>query len=425
MFSGVGIPMLALLPGLLLLSGFFSGSETALFALTETERMTLRRDESLAGRAVEALLADPRMLLITVLLGNMTVNVLYFVTSSVLLMRADAGLIGLIAMAAVSLLLLILLGEVLPKLWANSRRVAFAAVTAPPLLALHRLIGPIRLVLDRVIVAPLSRLTAPAEAPPPLSREELAALVDASGRSGVIDEEERRILREVLTLSQRKVRDVMTPRVRIVAVPATATAADILGVVAKTKLTHLPVYDGDLDHIIGILQVKRYLLDERSRELPAGDVAEPARFVPEIAALDQLLTHFRDTRTRVAIVVDEYGGTEGIVALEDVVEEVVGDITTDDERPVPEPMLIGSGRWRVSCDISVHDWAEAFGQNVGSPRAATLGGLIVDGLGRAPAVGDTLRIGDAQVEVEEVDRARVVTAIVTLTGPPDHVREAP
>ena len=163
--SGIDIPMLALLPGLLLLSGFFSGSETALFGLTETERMTLRRDESLAGRAVAALLANPRMLLITVLLGNMTINVLYFVTSSVLLMRADAGFIGLIAMAAVSLLLLILLGEVLPKLWANSRRVTFAVLTAPPLLALHRLIGPLRLVLDRAIVAPLSRLTAPAEAP--------------------------------------------------------------------------------------------------------------------------------------------------------------------------------------------------------------------------------------------------------------------
>ena len=162
--------MLAALPVLLALSGFFSGSETALFGLTETERMGLRRGESLAGRAADALLADHRMLLITVLVGNMTVNVLYFVITSVLLMKIEVGVAGGVVLAATFLVLIILLGEVAPKLLANSRRARFAVLVAPPLLTVHRLIGPLRILLNRLVVAPLSRLTAPAHAPPRLDR---------------------------------------------------------------------------------------------------------------------------------------------------------------------------------------------------------------------------------------------------------------
>ncbi|MHC4414009.1 MAG: hemolysin family protein [Planctomycetota bacterium] len=414
-WSGIDISLLALLPALLVLSGFFSGSETALFALTATERMGLRRGDSFGGRAVEALLADQRLLLITVLLGNMTINVLYFVISSVLLMRSTTGLIGGFLLAAASLVLIILLGEVLPKLLANSRRAAFAAFVAPPLLALHQLIGPLRIGLDRAIVAPLSRLTAPTEAPPRLNREELAALVAISEREGVIDDQERRILHDVITLSQQKVRDVMTPRVRIVAVPATASRRDVVSLVERTRFTNLPVYEGDLDHITGMLQVRQYLLDEGNRSRPPADFTSPVRFVPEIAALDQLLTHFRETGTQVAIAVDEYGGTAGVVALEDVVEEVVGDIVGSQQRGQQAPMLIGHNRWQVGGEVGVHEWAEAFGQRLRSPRVATLGGLITATLGRAPEVGDEVRLGSARVEVERVERSRVVTAIVELT----------
>ncbi|MCH8006124.1 MAG: HlyC/CorC family transporter [Planctomycetes bacterium] len=413
----IDIPMLALLPVLLALSGFFSGSETALFGLTEPERMALRARGSFASRAVEALLAHPRMLLITILLGNMTVNVLYFVITSVLLIKANVGVLGSVALAGIFLFLIILLGEVTPKLLANSLRGGSAALVAPPLLTVHRLIGPLRVIVDRVIVAPLSRLTAPRQAPPRLDREELAALVAASERAGVIDYDEQRILTDVLSLSQRKVREVMTPRVRMAALPATATRADVIACVSRTHDTNLPIYDGDLDTIVGMLQVKRYLLAEDERPLAAFTV-EP-RYVPEVAALDQLLTHFRDTATEVAIVVDEFGGTAGVVALEDVVEEIVGDIARQKEGEHPDPMLIGPARWRVSGDLSVHEWAEAFGLQPSSPAVSTLGGLIVARLGRVPSVGDTTELGNLRLEVEQVDRSRVVFVTVTLIESPD------
>ncbi|MHC4127423.1 MAG: hemolysin family protein [Planctomycetota bacterium] len=421
----VDIPMLAVLPVLLLVSGFFSGSETALFGLTENQRMLIRRQQTLSARAIEALLSDQRMLLITVLLGNMTINVLYFVISSVLLMRAEAGLAVGLLLAAAFLLLIILLGEVVPKLVANAGRPAFAAVIAPPLLALHKLIGPLRIGLNRLVVAPLSRLTSPAEAPPRLDEGELAALLDVSTREGVIDLEEQQVLQDVIALSQRKVRDVMTPRVRIEAVPVTASRDEVTARARKTRLTIFPAYRDDLDHIVGLLHVKRYLLDPREGEAVLTDHVTLARFVPEVATLDQLLDHFRESRTHLAIVVDEFGGTAGIVAIEDVVEELVGDIASKPGREEVRPEPIGPNQWRVGGDASVHEWASAFGPRLIPPRVSTLGGLITARLGRAPHPGDSVELGNVRVDVEQVDRSRVVTAIVTLTNGPDNSGEAP
>ena len=413
-WSPADLGLFGTLPVLLLLSGFFSGAETALFGLSETQRMQVRRDTGLAGRAVESLLAHPRMLLITILISNMTVNVLYFVVSSILLMKAEVGAIGEILLVITSLMLIVLLGEVMPKLIANSRGAAFALLVAPPLIALHQVIGPLRIALDKLVVGPLSRLTEPAEAPPQLSRDELAALLDLSGRAGVIDTEEERILQDVLNLGRLKVRDVMTPRVRMIAVPATASRTDLLEIVTRHRFTKLPVYEKDLDTIVGLLYVLRYLGDQQGDDQSIRGRAEPIEFVPEMATLDQVLEHFRATKTQIAIVVDEFGGTAGIVAIEDIVEEIVGDISATEDEQRPQPQLIGLNQWRVAGDLSVHDWAAAFGQRLVSPRVATLGGLITAHLGRAPNPKDSVELGSVRLEVEHVEHARVVTAIVTL-----------
>ncbi len=328
-WSVLDIPMLAALPALLGLSGFFSGSETALFALTESERITLRRGGGLAGRAVEALLTDQRMLLITVLMGNMTVNTLYFVVTSVLLMKSDLDMLGEVLLAVGFLLLVILLGEVTPKLIANTHRTGFASFAAPPMLALHSAITPLRVVIDRLVVGPLSRLTSPSGRPPRLDEKELSALLEVSGSGGVIDAEEQRILQEVIRLGQMKVRDVMTPRVRIAAVRIDASYEQVRDLAERTRLTKFPVYKEDLDHIVGLLPVRSFLLAGQSAAAGGGALQRGltrVHYVPETARLDQLLDRFRETHTQLAIVVDEYGGTAGLVAAEDVVEELVGDI---------------------------------------------------------------------------------------------------
>jgi putative hemolysin len=415
-WSLVDVPMLAVLPVLLLASAFFSGSETALFSLGENERMAFRRGGSRAGRAVAALLADQRMLLITILMGNMTVNTLYFVITSVLLMETSLGVAGQAVLGLAFLVALILLGEVTPKLLANADRTRAAAIIAPPLLAIHRLVGPLRAAVDRLAVAPLSRLTSPAAAPSRLDEQELTALVEISGHHGVIDPDEQRILRDVISLGQLKVRDVMTPRVRLAAVPLAATAPSVRALARETRLTELLVFERDIDHIAGILPVNRYLAEADGDPGALRRLLQPARYVPEIARLDQLLEHFRRTATSLAVAVDEYGGTAGVVAAEDVVEEVVGDIAGEERIGFTPPAQLDRGRWRVDGGTSIRDWAEAIGQRLASPQVSTLGGLIISRLGRAPRAGDIVDLGNLRLEVERVERVRVVSVIVTLVG---------
>ena len=412
-FSAVDISLLAIIPVLLFLSGFFSGSETALFGLSETQRMQFRKNASAVSRAVEALLADQRMLLITVLLGNMTVNVLYFVISSVLLIKAEASAITASTLAVGSLLLLILFGEVLPKLLASDHRIGFTNVIALPLLILHRAISPLRNTLEKLVITPLNRLTAPTNQPPQLDRDELAALLDLSSDAGVIDTEEERILQDVINLGNLKVRDVMTPRVKVTAVPTTASREDVIELVRQTKFTKLPVYKDDLDNIVGMLHVKTFLLNQENDNRSLAEHAEQLNYVPEIATLDQLLKHFKESKSQTAIVVDEFGGTAGLVVIEDVVEEIVGDISGREDVQL-QPEKIGLNCWRVPGGLSVHEWADAFGQTIISPRIATVGGLITQKLGRAATKGDSVEISNVQLEVEKVEQGRIISAIVTL-----------
>src|SRR5439155_2375633 len=147
----------------------------------------------------------------------------------------------------IPLLSIVLLGEVLPKMIGSARRVTFAKVCAAPLLTFHQIIGPLRRIVSRVIVGPLSALTAPSEAPPRLDEEELGALLETSSSQGVIDADEQRILRDVLSMRRLKVGDVMIPRVRMFALVAEATVADVAAMVREARLTKLPVYEGDLD----------------------------------------------------------------------------------------------------------------------------------------------------------------------------------
>jgi len=408
------VPMLVCLPVLLVCSGFFSGSETALFGLTEGQRMSLSGGKGLVGRAVERLLRNQRMLLITILLGNTAVNVLYFVMISVLLMRSTSSAVTRGVLAGVFLLLIVVLGEIGPKVLANASRARFISLTAPLLLPLHEAIGPIRVALANGVIGPLSRLVAPERRAAQLHDEELEALLDVSRNEGVIESEEQRILRDVLRIRQMRVRDVMTPRVRMQALSEGATRAEVLAMVRESRLSQIPIYREDLDDIAGILHVKRYLPMEQEVRVTDGRVLTAAEYVPDVASLDQLLEHLRRTGRQSAIVVDEYGGTEGIVSMEDMVEELVGDIVSADEEPSAPPRLIGLGKWRVSGDESVRDWMEGFGVELEGSKAATVAGLITERLGRVPTRGDIVDFGTVEVEVERVGKRTAVSVIVTL-----------
>ncbi|MEX0741182.1 MAG: hemolysin family protein, partial [Phycisphaeraceae bacterium] len=368
-----------------------------------------------------ALLHDQRRLLITVMLGNMIMNVLYFVISAALVLQLDPQEVGRMTVAVASVMPLvgiILFGEVLPKLVANTARVPWVTATTLPLYAIHRAISPLGAIIARWVIQPLGRLVGPPDRPGEISNDALETMLEMSRRRGVIGADEQQLLREVLHLGELKVRDIMIPRVDIQSVDIHASADDFRELINRTQLTKYVACDGDLDHAEGIIYARQFLLAARiDPQIDLATLVRQVRFVPEIGRVDQLLANFRKTGTHIAIVVDEYGGTAGLVTLKDVVEQMVGDLDLEPmpgETPQLETEQLNQSTWRVSGRLSVHDWAEAFGHLSLPPRVSTVGGLVMTLLGHVPAVGDKVRLANLELEVERVDGGRVESVLLHL-----------
>jgi len=412
--------LVCILPFLLVASGFFSGTETALFSLTQQQRRELRRKPNFAARTVNELLGETRTLLITLLMGNMTINVLFFVISSLIAIRlekvhAASGVV--IASAAIApLLLIILLGEVLPKLVAARLTVAWAKTFALPLWVVHRVLGPIRWAVNQFVISPLARLAEPTTRPAALSSSELENLLKLSQKQGVIDADEEQLLLQVLELGQVRVTELMTPRVDVGAFDLTDAPGGLVEMAKDANFSRIPVYTDSLDQIEGVVFARQVLLRRPATRQAVRALLRDVKYVPAQMKADRLLIDMRRTGSVFAVVVDEYGGTAGVVTLEDVVEHMVGDIIAGDEHEADaEIEQITDGQWHASAQLSVRDWPEAFDQAVPIHGVQTLGGLIMSLLGRVAKQGDEVQVGNLTLTVERTQRTRIDRVRITRT----------
>lgn len=389
-------------------SAFFSSAETALFGMNAAQRAQLERS---GHTAALSLLRQPRMLLITLLMGNMVINTLYFVISSVILMRQPWGGWGAALLPLGMLLVLVLFGEIAPKMTAASRPVMLSRWIAPPLLAAHLAIGPVRRILDRVVIRPLASLTA-SQPPDPLSIDELGALLELSGADGLVDSHEQTLLADVLALGNTTVRDVMTPRTRMATLAADATADDVNSLLQSHRLMRIPVHGRNRDDIVGILHAKDWAR-------APGDLTDLARSVlhiPEDARVDLALQTMRQQRRQTAIVVDEYGGTAGVVDLQDLIEPIVGEIAESSAEPSGHARPMGPGRWIVDGEFPARSLLSVMrGSNRQAVHAASMAGLMLQSLGRPAKVGDRASIGNVELQVHHVDDAGRIETIIVST----------
>jgi CBS domain containing-hemolysin-like protein len=415
--------MLLALPLLLIASGFFSGSETALFSLSRQQRTALARSTGVTATTLNQLLSETRALLITLLLGNMIINVLYINTAALLMLRLSRMPAVGPTLATIGNLVplvgLIMLGEVLPKLVAARLPLVWSRLIALPMMLVHRIVSPLRVFFSIAVITPLARLIAPKTRSPALSAEELESLLNLSQHRGVIDTNEEQLLQQVLQLSRLKVRDLMTPRVDVVAFEMGDDPHKLIELIRQTRLRHIPVYRDDLDHIVGML-FSRQVLTQRPADAEAlTPMVRQVKFVPELQRADQLLVELRKSGMTVAIVVDEYGGTAGMVTIEDVVEHIVGDIPGEYEHDAaPQLDHIAPSRWRAGADLSVQEWRNLFagGQAPFTEGVRTIGGLVMARLGRAPEVGDRIVIGNVAITVERVEGTRPRQVLIELVN---------
>jgi CBS domain containing-hemolysin-like protein len=303
-------------------SGFFSGAETAFFNLSRHQIRLLAQSKHVLNNVAAKLLNKPRQLLGCLSFGNMTVNVLFFAVSSVVVVRVGRQL-GL-TVAAVSALaafgVLVLFGEILPKsvAYANSKSISVAA--AAPALFCLQVTKPILFVLRLLIVGPAMRLIlGPAGPAKPVTTEEFGALIEQIGRRGLISADENKLITEIIQLGYLKVRDCLRPRVDMVACEVTARREKAIAMMQSNKLTNLPVYRRKIDNVVGLVHLRQLLLRP---DVSLDKLVQKVHFVPEQKTVESLLEFFRSTGTDTAIVVDEYGGIAGVIRLEDIAEEL-------------------------------------------------------------------------------------------------------
>jgi CBS domain containing-hemolysin-like protein len=408
------VSLVAALPPLIVASGLCSASETVLFGLNQSERMHLKAAHPRIAGIVESMLGEPAGLLATILLSNITINGAYFAAASVIALHETdpAWQVGI----SVGLLVAIVLGgEVIPKMAANAFRARLVLLLAPVLYALHVFLKPARWAITRLVAEPVARLTR-ADRVQQVTESDLDALVDLSARRGEIGTVEREFIQRLIRYRRVRVRDVMTPRVELAMVPRTAGRAAVVEACRRHRVKRLVVHGARTDDVLGLLDVRGYLLDVRGDQAPMEPHLQRPRFVPEVATLEQLGTFFRAESVDLAIVVDEYGGVAGVVAVEDAVEEIVGDIAAPGERSVEAPREVEPGVWSARGDVTVVAVSQAMGVDVPDVHASTIGGLAVELAGGVPEAGRRLPCDGVEIEVLAVDHGTVRSVLVRKRG---------
>jgi putative hemolysin len=387
---------IAVMMVLLVCSAFFSGSETSFFNLTRRQVSLLSQSKHKLQVLAARLLNKPKQLLSCLLFGNMTVNVLFYAFASVLTVRIgqQVGTGAAAITAGVSFAVLVMFGEIVPKsiAYGNSRSVSIAA--ALPLVLCLQVFAPLQFVFRVLIVGPSLRLLlGPAHPPKPISTGEFKTLIEHVRKRGLITADENKLLTEVVELGFLKVRSAQIAR----------------ELMLKNHLTKLPVYVRTIDNIVGLVHLRQLLLES---EASLDRIVQRVHFVPEQKMVESLLELFRKSGTDIAIVVDEYGGIAGSVRLEDIAEELVGPIEiTDGIEPIEQT---GPFEYRLAGNLSIHDWADAFGINPEEAKITTIGGLVTALLGKMPKSGDVAYLEDLKFTVERVQKHRIKTVILTL-----------
>lgn len=424
LFLNIALQMKALEPGtaavllaigvLLVCSAAMSASEVALFSLSPTQLRDVQERGGTSGQRVMDLLAKPRRLLATILIANNFVNVAIIILSTVAvadlvhLDRLPAYMVFAIQVIAVTFLLL-LIGEVIPKVYATSQPVRVAQLMSGPLITMRWLFRPISEALVRSTTFIEKRYRK--RTGQNISVDSLGHALDLTQDASTSDEEQR-ILRGIVKFGNFEVRQVMRPRTEMIAFDKEIDFKALLAAIVESGFSRVPIYEETPDRMIGVLYIKDVLPHLDRTEFDWHTLLRDPYFVPESKKLDDLLKEFQSEKVHLAVVVDEYGGTSGIVTLEDVIEEIVGDITDeyDDENlfysKLDDHTWVFEGKTALPDVYRVMDIdGEVFEAHKGD--SGTLGGFVLELTGRIPKKGERVEFRNFTFVVEGSDNKRV------------------
>ena len=393
---------------LIVLSAFFSGTETAYFNLKT------HRDD--VPSKLKDLLDNPRRLLVSILTGNTIVNVGIGSLAAIITYRISPDNQNLMLLQVIIVsIVLIIFGEILPKTIAMRSSSQFANIVYYPLRVFMILLHPVTLILNGINKFVLKLI--PKEEKSFDTEEELEILAELGEEKGSLDEEESDMIRSIIKFDDKTVREIMTPRVDILSLPSDASIDDAMDLIAKKQFSKIPLYKDNIDEITGIIYAKDlvpYLIGSRPN-VKLQSISRNVYFVPEQKPIDDLLNDFKEKKISLAIVVDEWGGTSGMVTLEDIVEEVMGEIRDPYDLEKSPVSQINDENFIVDGKISIYDLEEEIeGMSFPEDRDYdTLGGLILDNLEDIPKQGQSVIHDEWMIKVLDLDGNRITKVQIT------------
>jgi CBS domain containing-hemolysin-like protein len=379
----------------LILLAFTSAVDAALSAIGRHRLSLLKEEQTPRAQLVVQLLADPYRFKAAVLLLNAAAMIAATVFTLRLVRRAPA--LWQLGALALLLLLLVIFSVALPKSLVARNPSGAANTLAGPMALITRLLWPlIRLI--NLLTSPLVRLLSGQPTPqlPIVTEEELLLLVNVSEEEGLIEPDEREMIKGIFSFGDRVVSEVMIPRVDILAIDETDSFDEALDVAIANGHSRLPVYRETIDHIVGVLYVKDLLPTLRAgrHDQMIANLMRPPYYVPETMQVDALLKDLQTRKVHLAIAVDEYGGTAGLVTIEDLLEEIVGDIQDEYDAEEPSIQFVGEGELIADARVPIDDINDLTGLQLISEESDRIGGMVYERLGRVPKVGDEVSLAD-------------------------------
>lgn len=405
----------------IILSAYFSATETAFSSLNKTRIKTLAEKENKRAILVEKLSDKYEKLLSTILIGNNIVNIAVASIGTLLfteILSGDADLGATVSTIVVTVAVLIF-GEITPKTAAKNNPEAFAMFSAPIINFLMIILTPISAIFSGLgkVLSKLFKSNDDQK----MSQEELLMFVSEVEEDGSIDEDGGDLLRNAIEFSERKAEDIITPRVDLEALPITATKEEFAQKFTETKYSRLLVYEENIDKIVGVLHQKDFYIDGKITEQPLTEIISEPLFIPESEKINRLLKLLQTEKSHIAIVLDEYGGTLGIVTMEDILEELVGEIWDEHDEVVEPIREIGLNTYSIDASISVDDLSDFFDVDI-ETESTSVSGWITEILEKFPESGDTFTFENLNIFVTETE-SHCATVVEIIKQEPEEEQE--
>ena len=406
---------------LLGLSAFFSSAETALTTVNKIRIRSLAEDGNKRAKTVLKITDDSGKMLSAILIGNNIVNL-----SAASLTTSLAYSFGgsMVAIASGILTVLILLfGEITPKTMATIHAEKMALIYAPIISIFMKVMTPVIFIINGLSIGVLFLLRVDPNANNDLMTEtELRTIVDVSHEDGVIESDEREMIYNVFDLGDAKAKDVMVPRVHVTFADVNSTYEELLDIFREDKFTRLPIFEDTTDNVVGTINMKDLLLYDNTKEFHIRDILREAYFTYEYKSISELLVEMRQASFNIAIVLDEYGETAGLITLEDILEEIVGEIHDEyDENEEDFVQEVSEREYIIEGSMNLDDLNDRLDLDLNSEEYDSLGGFIIERLDRLPEAGDSIVTEEGiRMVVEKLDKNRIEKVHVYL---PESVME--